>query len=264
MLQLSCAVVARRLEAFHDGELAVEGQIAIENHVLVCSGCTYSLRRLQVIGDALREAAGTDAAVPAEAEGMRVGVVSRHKAEQAESLETRMGEMFEDMHLVWAGLAGTLAIAMSVALVSALVYFASPQRTDSLFGIMRAMASPGSNENPVGLNGHIRFPRVSAETAMPLFFGDVRPTSGEMVFALAGVVTREGRVAAVELLLTDERDGELILQLMDAMSAARFEPASFAGSPVAVNLVWLFTHTTVRAQHAGPEAALPEGLRHRA
>ena len=153
---------------------------------------------------------------------------------------------------------------MSIVLVSGLVYFASSQRTDSLFGIMRAMASRGSNDDPVALGGHIRFPRVGAEAAMPLFFGDVHPASGEMVFALAAVITPEGRVSAVELLLTDERDRDLILQLMEAMSVAHFEPASRAGSPVAASLVWLFTHTTVHAQHAGPEAALAEALRHRA
>ena len=103
MLRLSCVVVARQLEAFHDGELAVEEQIAIENHVSVCSACAYSVRHLRVIGEALRAAAGADAAAPAETEGMRAEVVSRHKAEQAEALETRVSEMFEDMHLVWGG-----------------------------------------------------------------------------------------------------------------------------------------------------------------
>jgi hypothetical protein len=35
---------------------------------------------------------------------------------------------------------------------------------------------------------------------------------------------------------------------MNAVREARFHPASRRGSPVAVNLVWLLTHTTVRGK----------------
>jgi hypothetical protein len=47
---------------------------------------------------------------------------------------------------------------------------------------------------------------------------------------------------------------------MDAVSRARFEPALFDGSPVAVNMIWLVAHTTVRASNAkrqSPEGAVP-------
>lgn len=39
---------------------------------------------------------------------------------------------------------------------------------------------------------------------------------------------------------------EVMLSLLDVAAAVRFEPASFAGVPVAVNMVWLLAHTTVR------------------
>ena len=63
---------------------------------------------------------------------------------------------------------------------------------------------------------------------------------------LAAVVTREGTIAGLELLLASGHDEEVLLSLLEVASAARFEPARFAGSPVAVNLVWLLAHTTVR------------------
>jgi len=39
--------------------------------------------------------------------------------------------------------------------------------------------------------------------------------------------------------------------MIGAMSQARFEPARVAGLPIAVNMVWLMTHTTVRGE--GPK-----------
>jgi hypothetical protein len=38
---------------------------------------------------------------------------------------------------------------------------------------------------------------------------------------------------------------------MNAIQAVRLQPASFQGNPVAVNFVWLFTYTTVRAKRNG-------------
>jgi hypothetical protein len=74
----------------------------------------------------------------------------------------------------------------------------------------------------------------------------------EAVFALAAVVTREGRVRNLELLTPDTRAPQVrqrdVLELLDAVSQARFEPARAGGAPVAVNLVWLVAHTTVRGK----------------
>ena len=59
-------------------------------------------------------------------------------------------------------------------------------------------------------------------------------------------MTREGTIAGLEVLLADGHDEEVMLSLLDAAAAVRFEPASFAGLPVAVNMIWLLAHTTVR------------------
>jgi hypothetical protein len=39
-----------------------------------------------------------------------------------------------------------------------------------------------------------------------------------------------------------------VLSMLDAISRSRLEPARFGGSPVAVNLVWLLAHTTVKGK----------------
>ena len=74
----------------------------------------------------------------------------------------------------------------------------------------------------------------------------------EAVFALAAVVTREGLVRNLELLKPDtsavQVEAREALELLDAASQARFEPARAGGATVAVNLVWVVAHTTVRGK----------------
>ena len=68
---------------------------------------------------------------------------------------------------------------------------------------------------------------------------------GDLVLPLSAIVTREGRVSGLEL-INKGQDQREHLDLVDALSRGRLEPAQFGGSPVAVNLVWLVAHTTVK------------------
>jgi hypothetical protein len=51
-------------------------------------------------------------------------------------------------------------------------------------------------------------------------------------------------VSGLEILNKDQDLREAAL--VDKLSRGRLEPAQFGGSPVAVNLVWLVAHTTVK------------------
>jgi hypothetical protein len=86
-------------------------------------------------------------------------------------------------------------------------------------------------------------------------------TQEDLVFVLAAVVTQEGRVSRSPVLLAHRSDREAVLRLMNAVAAARFQPASFGNDPVAVSLVasrrasttspflpFFLTHTTVRGK----------------
>jgi hypothetical protein len=66
----------------------------------------------------------------------------------------------------------------------------------------------------------------------------------DAVFALAAVVTREGRVANFELLSPDE--SAHVDALLEAVKQSRFTPARTSEGAVAVNVVWLLTRTTVK------------------
>jgi hypothetical protein len=78
----------------------------------------------------------------------------------------------------------------------------------------------------------------------------------DAVFALAAVVTREGRIKNLNLLHGSDGTGaamsrqerQQVEALLDSISKARFEPARYGNSPVAVNMVWLYAHVNVRGK----------------
>ena len=243
MTLLTCAAVRRRLPAFYDRELGVGELIAIESHLHDCPPCARDLHALQEIGEALRAAA---ARAPSDDwTGLRSSVVSRMRAEAHESLTARAGRAFDDLHLVWIGLASTVATIVCSGVVLSMLHFASPERQDSLAAVIAVMAAPsGSDLNPARLDSRIRVPSVP-ENGIVSATLESSPMKGELELPLSAIVTREGRVSGLEL-LNKAQDYPQVMEFVDALSRGRLEPAQFGGSPVAVNLVWLVTHTTVK------------------
>jgi hypothetical protein len=88
--------------------------------------------------------------------------------------------------------------------------------------------------------------------SLPRGYEPVMPTTtGDAEFAVAAVVTREGRVQNLELVAEQARalhvKPEVVLAMLDAAAQARFEPAKKAGgAPIAVSMVWLLSSTTVK------------------
>ena len=251
MRLLSCVSAQRRLAEYVDGELPIEDQVAIQAHLEDGPPCAFAARELRDVGDALRSAAVAFPALPARTAGLQAGVLGRLKAENEQSLRCRVRRMFEDMHLVWAGLSAATATVICAVLLFAIGYFTPPERADSLSGMLSALAAPGSNRNPVRIDFRIHPPRVASDVPVPAVLTSGPPDEGDLVFALAAVVTQEGRITNPEVLLVNRGDRATVMRLMNAVIQARFEPASYGGNPVAVNLVWLHTHTTVRAKTHG-------------
>jgi hypothetical protein len=118
--------------------------------------------------------------------------------------------------------------------------------------MIQMLANPGSDENPMRLDGGMTAPpRALNGAALDSIPGD------EAVFALAAVVTREGRVANYEVLLSERasvRRHDAAVQtddvssVLNAVKQSRFAPAQGTdGAPVAVNMVWVLARTTVTA-----------------
>jgi len=244
MTLLTCAAVTRRLEAFHDRELAVGEMIAIETHVQTCPPCARELRVLRMIGDGVR---GATPAPSDDWTGLQSGVMSRMRAEQHESLGARSRRLFEDMHLVWIGLASTAATLICGGVVLSMLQFASPERGDSLRAVIAVMSAPlGSDLNPARLDGFISAPSTvpGDDIIQATLAGSSSRDEG--VLPLSVTVTREGRVRGVSL-LDNEYDHDYAV-ILDAMSRAKLQPAQGGGGPVAVSLVWLLAHTTVKGK----------------
>ena len=265
MKPLTCAAARRRLQAFHDGELPVTDQIAVASHLEWCDACAGALADVRSVGSLLRAAApGGSALTHEEAASFHRSVVSRANAEYERSYVVRIHDMFEDMHLVYAGLGAAVATGLCIVIMLGMMRFATSGRPDSLAAIVNVLASPGSNENPVAVDARVLMPRDldGALSTMPV---PASMTSQEQdaVFTLAAVVTREGRIVNLELLhanpaVAGSDDGKLVEGLLDAVSRARFEPARVVeGNPVAVNMVWLVAHTTVRASKAQTKLDVP-------
>jgi hypothetical protein len=186
--------------------------------------------------------------------GLASAVVSRVFAEQEQSWPVRLREAFDDMHLVWAGLCASAAVIVCAGLAAGLVLLApAAERADSLRAIMTVMALRGTELEPLPLAPGMEVPRVSPDGIMPLMLAnDLSAADDEEIeVAISAVVTRDGRIEQTTLL--EGSDGQQLVQSLE--DSARFHPASRAGSPVAVSLVWLVSHTTVRPPMVKPQSS---------
>ena len=208
---------------------------------------------MRLVRDGLRATApGRQALTVEEATTIRTSVVNRVRAEHTWSLAVRMRDMFDDMHFVYAGLGATVAMMVSVMAFAAMFHLAAQ--------------GPGSNANPVSLDGRMLMPVALNGGFLTLidpdgpagpagFLGPAGPVGeSDSEFMITAVVTREGTVANPELVRTmsDQKpiapgtdEARTAENLMDAMSRARFEPARMGGQRVAVNMMWLVSNTTV-------------------
>jgi hypothetical protein len=195
-------------------------------------------------------------------------VFTRVRAEREQSWPVRSREWFADMRYLWPALGATAALVTAVFVAITVHGFIRTERPDSIADRISMLANPGSDRNPLRLDSWMLAPRT-------LNGGPVldRIPEEEVVFALAAVVTREGRVANYELLqpiYTSARprgaaaDSPAVLAVLDAVKESRFSPAQTSDGAVAVNMIWLLARTTVKAAaepFTEPPAAAPRPAR---
>ncbi|HXG88241.1 MAG TPA: zf-HC2 domain-containing protein [Vicinamibacterales bacterium] len=244
--QVPCASVRAELSEYHDGELSIDAQILIQSHLQACVACRLEAAALADLGDALRTMAGSVPGRSAADTGVIAGaVLDRVRVEQQQSLSMQVRTLFEDMHWVWAGLGATAALVFCVVASAGVLHAASDEKPESLAGIITALANQGSNDNPVQLADTMSAPRALFELPMPVSEHDAE-------LALSAVVTREGRIQNLAVLAEQAAalhvKPEVLIAMLQAASRARFAPAISGGLPVAVNVVWLVTSTTVKGR----------------
>ena len=252
MMMVPCESVRDHLEAYHDGELPLEQQLRVREHLDECAGCACESSDLVRLRQALRDVPLlTRAQVAAPPDGWTGGVLEQVRVERELSWHTWLLNVFDDMHLVWPALGATGAVLICLLASAEVMQATNEQRPDSLAGIIDYLASPGSNGNPARLDGFTMVPRRHAPSDWPV-------ASEDAVLALSAVVTREGRIQNIEMLAAEQARAlrvkpEVVLAMIDAASRAQFEPARAGGAPIAVSMVWLLAQTTVVGRAADVE-----------
>jgi len=254
MKPLSCVATRRRLSAFLDGELPVPDQVIVDGHLRRCPACADELAAMRGVGDVLRAAAAAGARA-SEFDGFETDILSRMAAEREESMSAQVSRAFQDMRLGLAAVCSTCATVVSVLLVVGIFYFAPlSERPDSLAGMMETLGA-----HAIGMDSRILSPRSSESGAM----ADGLISEEDEVFALAAVVTRNGRVVSPEVLskLSSEAERARVHRLLDEISRVRLEPARMGGTAISVKTVFVLARTTVRAKMpvTPKQSSMPRG-----
>lgn len=245
----ACPDTRNHLTAYRDGELDVEQQVAVRAHLQACRDCAAELEELVLLGEALRglSHARLDACAD-DVTSLHNRVVAGLQANRAELLPQRVGRWMDDLHMVWAVAGATVASLACLFAGLGVMRMTLREVPSSMSAVIGALGDPGSERNPMRLDGRMML--------LPTFDNTVPAvvvTPDEAMLALSAVVTREGRVSRVQLVMPEAgrlpREGD-VLQLLDAAAQTRFEPARAGGTPVAVNVIWLMAHTTVIGKDA--------------
>ena len=260
--RMSCRAVLATLDALHDDELTIDEQVEVEAHLARCPACASHRDELTSIQTLLRSAASRPDMGGPDDEALGISLapaVDGAVAELRAGWSDRLGRTFRDSTRVWIP-SGALAVTFASAVVlAAILTLLTPTDSTSLARVLEALASPGSNENPVTVTRGVTLPHVSLDAGLHSFLSrHPRDVVGRLT--LAAVVTREGEVAEVRVLRTDPRIDEFEVELSRLASDIRFKPARYAGSPVAVSVVWLVEQTTVRPVPRLIDHVSPPGL----
>jgi len=270
MKVLICEEARPLLEEYHDDELPVSDQIAVRAHLEWCDECSEIFSDLRLMRGLVRSTAPGQALLEQQDRTtFQAGVITRAKAEALYSWSARVRGVFDESHLVYAGIGAAAATVFCVLILLSMMRFATRERPDSLAAIVSLLASPkvatideyapGMNKNPVVVDARMLMPR-----ALDQLFLAAASATDESVFTLSAVVTREGRIANLEwhspsgrTPKAGSREAETVDTLLNTASLARFEPARVQGLPIAVNMVWLVANTTVRAPKLATTLELP-------
>jgi len=258
MHEHSCTDVRERLEAFYDGEVPFPERLAIQNHLTECVACSLEAQEITALGSTLRVMAA-EVSEHAAVEPLRLTaqVVEQLGVEQQLSVRSQVVALFQDMHLVWAGIGATVATLICVAGSASVLHAANQERPDSLAGVISLLANPGSNENPVRLNYDMMAPRAVTDPSIEMSEEDAE-------YALSAVVSREGRVQGIEVINDAQPLGKraVINAMLNEAYRVQFSPAQArTGDAVAVSMVWLVASTTVKGRHDDGLGTLRQALR---
>lgn len=260
MKALTCAATGRRLQAFHDHELDVRDQVAVGAHLEWCDQCAALLGDLRAIRVTLNALAPRSVALShEEAAAFNSAVVNRLKAEHDESFLVRVRAIFEEPHLLYAGLGATVATVVCVVVMLGMMRFATKERPDSLAGIVSMLATPLECE----FGNEMAEASVCRERWVERFQRANEAAEQDAVFTLEAVLTTEKHLPNLtgshpRGRPTGPGQAKLIEGLLDVVSRGRLESGQAPQTPAAAgSMLWLVTRETVRATKPVPPLDVP-------
>jgi hypothetical protein len=260
---VGCETVRGWLDAFADRELPVTEQVVVESHLRCCRTWSARIEDLRFVGTLMRRRARRLAQRPDEFRGLaalREQVLAQVGAER--SVARRWRDTMSEGLFFWPAVGACFAAVLCLCVALAVLHAASTERPESLAAMIDSLSNPGSDRNPMRLDGGFLVPRaVDASVALEDFGDD------EAVVTLATVVSRDGTIATYEVLQSVSqsrrpaakgREVNGLAEMLGAVKQSRFMPAQAPGGRVvAVNMVWLLARTTVRATGPGVDLAVP-------
>lgn len=256
---IGCDTAQQLVEGFVDGELPMADQVSLEAHLRWCRTCRARVEDLRLIGSALRAGTGPcDAVETRQLAALQARVLTRVRAEHDVAFGVRLRGLFDDNRLLWPAVGATAALAACLFASLSVMQAATAENPASFAAMIARLerppvpilppANPGSDQNPMRLDGRVSFPR-GLDGASPL----ESLSDDEAAFAVAAVVTRQGRIATYDLLQANATGSTVgrsgaqdVSAVLDGVRRSRFTPAEAAGTKVAVNMVWLLVRSTVR------------------
>lgn len=259
MRSQGCAAYGRELGPFVDGELDGARMLRVSRHLDECGQCAGAVGDMQLVGRVLRAMAPGE--TPSEMfEGLAASVVTRSRAEAAESWRAWLARGCADWHWAIVGAGSVAATFVSTSLLSVVLAFGpSPQREDSLSAMMSGLGSPSGflfvYASPAGESAGRDVVMLQVANgrpaAPPLVSGLVVSQShrtaseAELVDRLQQVIMRGGHIVSLDALAPDQRD--VAEALLDELTQIRSTPRS-PGRAFNVHEMRLVTSTGVSAK----------------
>jgi Putative zinc-finger len=245
------------LGAFVDGELSGAKMLRVSEHLGGCPACADEVQAVRDVGDLLRSAVAASPSGNGELAGLAGGVVSRIRAEQAQSLWATIVRGVEDWHWVLVGVGSVAAAIASALIVMLLVQFGpAKQRDDSLAALFKNLNTPagplyvwatpvGDNKDPMVMqvdNGSGDQTDIHDPTVAPVLLG--LSSESDLVGALSETLTRQGK--PVDLRTIPAKQLRYINTLLDNINRPRASEPSFGSAgPVTVYGIRLVMQTGV-------------------
>lgn len=250
------------LSAFVDGELRGASVLEILQHLDKCPSCAAEVAQLRALGETIRGTTIHTEPLPPELDGLASTVISRTRAEAAESWLGVLRRAREDWHWAIVGAGSIAATFVSTVALSAILAFGpKPDRADSISAFYTRFRAPAVGEvyllaSPVGQDQEPRWvdenggPVASARAVQADWFvtrarAEAR-AEADAVGALQDAVMVHGQMLAFDQMSPERR--KLTESLLAEISRYRITAPVPPGVPLKVHEVRFETSASVTAK----------------